>query len=358
MPAITYYKCIRTYIERGFRWLNIFALMLAPVVYSGCQKSATSQVDGRDISFDLAPSGDRIVFVGFGAGHRDLYLLNLRTMKVERLSHTPLYEQKPIFSSDGKYVVYCASENPAKSNAVWHLYAINLNTKKQIQLTKGRGVYAPQFFTHDGKYLVYSQATHSRPYSMGGQIHVQGRVYISRFADLLAGIDKPKELPLHFCTGRPCADGTIVVDSMALTVTPPSALLVELNLSVWLKKRESVPKPTALTRAIEAKFGAEIYDPTWLPDGSALLFIAFAPRSNYEVWFIKRDGTDLRSLSNLNSYIECLRVSPDGEFIFFLKLEGNGRTMKKGLWKVSIKSGRAEQLADYRLFDDPLHWNR
>ena len=354
MPAITYNKCIRTYIERGFRWLNIFSLMLAPIVYSGCQQSATSQVGGRDISFDLAPSGDWIVFVGAGAGHRDLYLLNLRTMKVERLTQTPLYEQKPIFSPDGKYVVYCASANPAESNADWHLYAIHLNTKNQVRLTEGRGIYAPQFFTHDGKYLVYSQA----PHSTGGQIHVQGRVYISRFADLLAGIDKPKELPLHFCTGRPSADGTMVVDSTGLTVTPPSALLVELNLSAWLKKRESVPKPTELTRAIEAKFGAEIYDPTWLPDGSALLFIASDPRYNYEVWFIKRDGTDLRSLTNLNSYIECLRVSPDGESIYFLKLERNGRTMKKGLWKVSIKSNSSEQLADYRLFDNPLHWNR
>src|SRR5437016_557659 len=62
----------------------------------------------RNLSFDVSPAGDQIVFVAAGEGERDLYLLQLSTLRVTRIAKTPEYEEDPAFSPNGRSVIYAA----------------------------------------------------------------------------------------------------------------------------------------------------------------------------------------------------------------------------------------------------------
>ncbi len=328
-------------------------ILLALILIAGCQRSAGSGLGGRDVSFDLSPNGSHICFVGAGEGRRDLYLLNLEDKRVTRLTQSPLYEQKPLFSPDGKYIVYSASEKPNDASAPWHLYVFEIDTKQVKRLTEGYHADSPCFFTPDGKHLVFSRAVRNRPYSMGGRVWDTSTVYVSPFRGSDAGLGEPKPVPLRFCMGRPSTDGAFVVEGSTLTA-PSSEPLVEINISAWMETEPEPATATPLTRALQIRFGTEIYDPTWTPDGHLLTFITAESDYRYEVWTIRRDGKALKKLTNLGSYIECLRV--DAKWAYFLKLEKNGSQMRKGIWRVPFFGGKPEQVADYTLFDDPLSY--
>ncbi len=60
------------------RWLYILMpiLILAEVLLSGCKSQSGCPEEHREIGFDIAPDGKKIVFTAKGTGCRDLYLLN------------------------------------------------------------------------------------------------------------------------------------------------------------------------------------------------------------------------------------------------------------------------------------------
>ncbi|GIV07719.1 MAG: hypothetical protein KatS3mg017_0921 [Fimbriimonadales bacterium] len=330
-------------------------LSLIAVLLSGCHLSKSSQIDGRIVSFDVDPRGSRIVFVGAGKGITDLYLLDIPTKTVKRLTQSDLEEREPVFSPDGRYVVFSAGKPSQEQTAAWHLFVMDVNTKKIKQLTSGNSADSPCWFTTEGKYLVFTRSEKSRPYSMGGQIWVQGNVYISEFMGMEKGLSALQKLPLRYCAGKPRLDGIMVTDGVLVSPFPPGSL-VEFNLNTWLKKRNGQTRQTALTQAISEKFGAEIYDSCWVQNDSQLVFIASNADYHYEVWTVHAQGTGLRQLTNLRTYIEDLRIPIVGEHCYFLKLERNGRWMKKGIWRASLKDGTVEQVADSKLFDAPLDW--
>jgi hypothetical protein len=82
------------------------------VVLSACCSGAPQAQQFRDLSFDIAPTGDKIIFTGKGKGNWDLYFLDLTTKKVTLLAETDQWERHPQFSPDGKFILYTAADNP------------------------------------------------------------------------------------------------------------------------------------------------------------------------------------------------------------------------------------------------------
>jgi Tol biopolymer transport system component len=85
------------------------------VVLSACRSGAPQAQQFRDLSFDIAPTGDKIIFTGKGKGNWDLYFLDLTTKKVTLLAKTDQWERHPQFSPDGKFILYTTADNPQDS---------------------------------------------------------------------------------------------------------------------------------------------------------------------------------------------------------------------------------------------------
>ncbi len=49
----------------------------------------------------------------------------------------------------------------------------------------------------------------------------------------------------------------------------------------------------------------------WVENGRALVFLAMTDKHSgsfeYELWYVRRDGTGLRRLTQLHDYLECVR---------------------------------------------------
>ena len=101
------------------------------------------------------------MFSGNGNGGKDLYLLDLTTNKVTRLTNTPDYENYPAFSPDGQTIVYQSAKALDQPR---HLFLRSLDGKSVRQLTNTPATSDDNpRFSPDGEKIVFtrSQRFHS-----------------------------------------------------------------------------------------------------------------------------------------------------------------------------------------------------
>ena len=111
-------------------------------------------------TFDFSPDGRLMVFNGLGRGDGDLYLLDVTSCKVRRLTDSDENEQYPRFSPDGKHIVYSASLPGPERNYPWHLYLYNVNdgTTEQLTFDTSRRDSCPSF-SSDGTRVAFDGTT-------------------------------------------------------------------------------------------------------------------------------------------------------------------------------------------------------
>lgn len=332
--------------------IALLAAISAVIVVNGvgCQSrrpsGSTPSSDGRDVGFDVNSAGTQIVFVGAGNGQRDLYLLDLSKRTVERLTDTSAYEQHPIFTPDGRSIIYSASE-PSTNYAIWNLYLLDVKTKVSRPLTRGRVVDIPSAVSPDGKLLLYTRLQNAAQ-SQRREVYV---------LELQKENVAPRKLPLTLCDGSLSKRGTVVVSASSVEA-PSQSLLIEFSVYDWLKgEQQSALQTRDWLRPVEQQVGEEIYSPSWVDNDQKLAFIAAGQGSGYEVWLLDIAKSQLQQLTRNRGYIEQLRVARDGGGLFFLKMEGNGRLMRKGIWQLSDDRTKLEQVADYTIFEQPLSWS-
>src|SRR5947209_8346669 len=86
-----------------------------------------------EISFDVSPNGDLIVFSATGGAGSDLYLLSRKESKVVPFTDTAdRREAHPVFSPDGKWVTFSARGRSEKAS---HLWSRSIDGSQEIQLT-------------------------------------------------------------------------------------------------------------------------------------------------------------------------------------------------------------------------------
>jgi hypothetical protein len=99
-----------------------------------------------------SPDGNTIAFHAYAGGRADIFLLDLASERVTNLTDDDAYDTDPVFTPDGKHIVY--SSQSAETSK---LYEISLvDPRQRRQLTFGPGDDEGSSFSRDGKRLVFA----------------------------------------------------------------------------------------------------------------------------------------------------------------------------------------------------------
>ncbi len=111
-----------------------------------------------DVSFAISPGGNTVVFNAVGEGGRDLYLLDLKTLRTRRIAATADYEVDPEFAPDGNSVVYAAGKPGERAD---HLFLRSVDGQTLKQLTAEDANDESPAFSPDGSLIAFSRARHT-----------------------------------------------------------------------------------------------------------------------------------------------------------------------------------------------------
>ncbi len=303
-----------------------------------------------EISIDVSAERNLIVFTAKGRGETDIYLLDLSTRIVRRLTRSSWYERNPRFLPNGKAILFEARRDASNPRDGWNLFIITLHDWKIKQLTHTRRVSdAFVSFLPNRSKLLIARTPKLRRYSMGGYVWDWN---VASYYVLDLNSQRLESFPVRL------SDWYIHAFSpsgeQVLAARPISGVAGWREPELWLlESRPLIQHGVAKGRKI-----AEGTDAVWIPSLNQIAFVA-PGRSQYEreVWTIGLDGSKLVQRTKLRGYLDCLRVDTKRNYIYFLKVE-DGATMLRSLWRLHLPSGHVEKVADTTLFSDPLRYSK
>jgi len=104
-----------------------------------------------------SPDGKEIVFSGLNiSGYRDLYIYQLESESLLKLTNDFYDDNDPVWSPDGKYIAFSSDRSSHGSSGALNIFIINRENFGIHYLTFGEhGDETPEF-SPDGKYLAYT----------------------------------------------------------------------------------------------------------------------------------------------------------------------------------------------------------
>jgi len=155
------------------RYSNLWALDLKSET-----ETRLTEADFIVHQFDVSPDGSRIVLVGapntrVNSEHlTELYVLEVDSKKLTRLTHNESPESNPLWAPDGKTFAYHATSDKTYELRSSVLRIMNPDTGKyqmlQAQHHEGPAIYGDMAWTEDGKHLLFSEErrTHTNLYKV------------------------------------------------------------------------------------------------------------------------------------------------------------------------------------------------
>ena len=320
--------------ELWYLWLLPLVPILLVVAYN--QAGHSRPIGHGDISFDISPSGEVIVFSGIGSGGRDLFLLDLRDSKVTRIAETPDYEVAPTFTPDGRSIVYAAGRPGDRAD---HLFIRPLDGGAPRQLTAADANDSSPRVSPDGTLIAFDRC---KTYNWGG--------LAANWSDggviCVIGIDGKNErqiTPDETFARRPW----FLPDGLNIAyLTFDGTYLAPVG-------------PNGVATRISDLCTAE--EPSWSPDGEFYAYLRSETRyaGSARLFVTRSDGSEERLLTPDKGAYSHPRLSPDGRNAYFFAEswpQGPTGTPVFQLWTIGVDERGLKRVAGARLFEDPLHW--
>ncbi len=298
-----------------------------------------SYVGAQDSWIDVSPDGSRLVFSARGNGARDLYLLDLRTNVVGRLTDSSSYENFPSFSPDGKQIVFQRGKSLTSPR---YLYLMDLSSRVIRQVTGNTfcGDSCPRF-SDDGKLIVFERATSNEP-TTSEDPWSDGDIYLVRPDG--SGLRRITYVS-YDCYLHPCLHNSSspIVYSYDYETTPD-------DLRGAISKIDySVGKTTVIRCP-----GTINYDPFLMRDGKSVVFVSATGlaegRNLYVVSITGAFRPRCLYTSSFANWANSPTATADGRSIYFI---GGDPTE---IWRINSDGTGRRRIADSSIFDDPMNW--
>lgn len=310
-------------------------------------------VEHHNVAFDISPAGRTIVF---SAADDDLYLFDIASRKVTRLTRTGQTESSPAFSPDGRFMAYSTGPGEHAGNAI-HLRSVDGAEDRQVTLGGATFDTSPAF-SPDGKRIVFSRAARHRPYSMGGWTWDDWDVWVvDTTGTNLRQVTRQK----YYGAGSPkfTGNGRSVIYSAEMNRAGS-----DLDNALWTVHAAGRQDPTLLmpdARKPGRTYGSWGSEPDVSRDGRLVAFISDRTEPfAYDVCVAGTDGSNARPLgiTRIGRYNQQPRFMPDGRSLLYLAgRESNaGSRAIYSLWQVDVDGTNAHEIANSSLFTNPSKW--
>ena len=104
-----------------------------------------------------SPDGKRIVFSSVDrAGYHDLYVVDLSTRSLTRLTNDMYDDRDPAWSPDGQSIAFSSDRNPDGQDGYLNLFLYNLASGSIEYITIGRANYLFPAWSKDGRHLAFT----------------------------------------------------------------------------------------------------------------------------------------------------------------------------------------------------------
>jgi Tol biopolymer transport system component len=258
--------------------------------------------------------GALVVWSSNRSGNHELYLLDLRTRTVRRLTNTPQVEFFSRFSPDGRRILFARSQRDyvsPRDPTAWDVYVMNVDGTGERLLA--RNGYSPQW-APDGNAIIFLRGDQviREDLSGGGA----GRESVLLDGPTTAGIQGGMETP------------ELSPDATRLAVTVRSA------------QYGGVAVVDLATRAVTRLSPGQACQLTWVPGSESLLWVDTQGNGGTQIVTggPGRPGTVFMDLPGAHSHEYFPRVSHDGRWL---------------AWGAAA-SGHEHDRADYEIFLWPV----
>ncbi|HQG47217.1 MAG TPA: hypothetical protein PLG50_16280, partial [bacterium] len=154
-----------------------------------------------------SPDGERIVFAGLAfSGRRDLYLFDRATQQITPLTDDACDDKDPVFSPDGRSIVFSSDRGAAGALGAYNLFLYDLDTGVITPLTRGRCHDQMPTWSPDSSYIAFvsdrsgTQNIWSLPTPLGTG-SLTHRLGLQPVAESLQAIPAAPRQVTHFITG-------------------------------------------------------------------------------------------------------------------------------------------------------------
>ncbi len=124
------------------------------------QREVVGNFDGMSFAPRFSPDGNRVVMAVARDGNSDIYMMDLRTRSLSRLTTGPGIDISPSFSPDGSQIVFESDRSGRQQ-----LYVMSANGGSATRLTFGDGSYATPSWSPRGDYIAFTK-------QQGGQFSI------------------------------------------------------------------------------------------------------------------------------------------------------------------------------------------
>jgi Tol biopolymer transport system component len=266
---------------------------------------------------EAAPFSGRVVFTSDRDGQRDLYIRDLATGGVTRLTNDPAVEMAPAWSPDGTRIAYHKAVNIAGDQL--DVFVIDADGTDETRLTSTLRAQSPTW-SPDGQEIAYSDL-------------VDGNWEI-----MALNLDTGSRRRLTFDPAadfEPTWSGSTIAFVRAPDVTSTLTSVVTIS-SVDGSGETVVATSTRL--------------PELSPDGTRLTFMRPGSRGTDVVVLDLASGTSRVVATGSSNTTPAF--SPDGDHVIFAKNDPNAGTNLHDLWIVAADGSGSPYIADNSTGDD------
>ncbi len=313
--------------------LALLALVTALLTfrYFHIPLSSSQQSALYTTAYDISPDGKQIVFAGKGSGGTDLYLFDLVTHQVKRLTDTPGYENDPAFSPDGKSIVYQYARDLASPR---YLFLRSLDGRHVRQLTRGTPTSdSSPSFSWSGAKIVFCRSHKFLNNDAGSNNWDQQDVYtINRNGTGLLRLTRGNyELMI-----RPCfypGDKNVLFETLHINnYVGPEGVGMQGSLA---RVSTSGIGPTIALKC--PTVDGDMYGwPSFTTDGKQIIY-NINNNGAISIYRAAPDGTQSHTIKVGGAFFNA-KMTSDGKHIYYMDRDD------MNLWEMDAKGGNAHRI--------------